>query len=513
MGKWGKEGKVLNLSKEEAMEAVKRSGLSRSDIIKYLWTVRRDLSYLLHQGQKLIRNRIKSSPRQEQVILCSRRWGKSYLAAVLAIESAIGRQYRRILIVCPTLKEAESIFFGHVEDILKDCPSTIAPTYNHSKKKWTFPNGSSIVLGGSDNKNSDRLRGNKADLIIIDEAGMCSDFEYLVESVLRPQTLTTGGKIVMCSTPSTSTAHPFNARYCQLAEEKGELSVYTIYDAPHIDHQKLEEYKEGAGGEKSTAWRREYLCERIVEQSLAIVPEFDALRTAIVLDLPQPTYYKCYTVADFGFNDLTVIGFWEYLFDQGKLYCRDELVFRNCGTSVIAPAIREKELELWGRPADERWGDPNAGASKSHAATGIKSQAVISLTDFNHFHALPFSPVNRQELQQGINRLRETISRLEIAIHPRCTTTISHLRGGIWNSSRTSFERSGEMGHFDGIAMAMYANRHIDRAINPTPLIDPKYIKDGRLIDGIAINPNHPAIKGPQGQVSLEEHFRRLKKR
>ena len=493
---------------QQVASGLLKKGISKADLLKYAWTKRKDLSYLLHSGQKIIRNSIANSPRQEQVILCSRRWGKSYLAAVLAIEAAMAKSYSRILIVCPTLKEAENIFVGHIEMILADSPSMYNWSFNQTKKKWTLWNKSVIVLGGTDNKNSDRLRGTKADLIIIDEAGMCSDFEYLVESVLRPQTLTTGGKIIMCSTPSVSVMHPFMARYVNAAEERGELNVYTVYDAPHLSAEVIEKLKEEAGGEETTSWRREYMCEKIVEETIAIVPEFDKMKKELVVEHSLPRYFQCYTVADFGFNDLTVVGFWEYLFDEGLLYCRDELVFKNQGTAMIAPAIRERELKLWGRQADKRYGDPNTGNSNSQTTTGTRKKSVIALADFHTFHDLHFSPVNRSELQQTVNKLREAITRKELNFHPRCHTTISHMKGGIWNDSRTSFERSAGTGHFDAIAMVMYANKHIDRQHNPNPIIPP-----GLNRNDIAVSPAYLEQRKSQGQTLEEFWYNQRKKK
>jgi hypothetical protein len=46
---------------------------------------------------------------------------------------------------------------------------------------------------------------------------------------------------------------------------------------------------------------------------------------------------------------------------------------------------------------------------------------------------------------------------------------VAHLKYGIWNKSRTQFERSAEHGHFDCVAALIYMVRNISEGKNPIP--------------------------------------------
>ena len=88
--------------------------------------------------------------------------------------------------------------------LLEDCPEHLKPTYIESKFTYHFANGSSIQLAGSDNKHYERLRGQKSDLVLVDEAGFCDNLKHIVKSILLPTLTHTGGKIVLASTPLRS---------------------------------------------------------------------------------------------------------------------------------------------------------------------------------------------------------------------------------------------------------------------------------------------------------------------
>jgi hypothetical protein len=432
-----------------------------------------------------LRELSRNSSELIDITLCARRWGKSWGAAVDDIEEATALDALgmrdRFLFAAQTQVDAEGIIAPHVEDVLRDCPKRMRPKFNAQKLRWTWPNGSVIQLAGTDGKNRDRLRGRGARRIRVDEAGYHDDFEYLINSVLLPQALRSRskwmqrgyphpslarfgppGKVIMLSTPSRSPSHPFVARYVLRAEEEGRLRIKTIFDAPHITREAAELFINESGGLDSTDVRREYLCERIVDESRAIVPEFWRHRADIVADIDAPDFFRCYTVADFGYNDLTVVGFLEHHFKDDLLYQRDELVFRNTGSHIIAPAVAEREFALWGKAPDHRYGDPNA--SKSHG-----EESEITLGDLAELHGQTWAPVRRDKLTAGVNALRVAIAGGRRAWHPRCVTTIAHLSGGVWNAHRTSFDRSGEHGHFDAVAMSVYSEREIDRTRNPYP--------------------------------------------
>ena len=423
-----------------------------------------ELTYLLHSSQEELHEEWMASDLGRFIVVCARRWGKSFLFCVIAIETALRTAGADVKYAAPTKIEAEEIVVPIMSLILDDCPAHLMPVHKISKLTWTFPNGSRIKLAGCDTrKDSDRLRGTSCDLAIVDEAGFVTDLPYLLKSVLFPQFLTTGGSALIGSTPSISPAHPFVATYMREAEEAGTLRVRTVYDSPLILPHMIAQYIKEAGGEESSDWQREGLAKVVVDESRAIVPEFTQEFEDLVIELRPEEHVDRYTIADFGYSDMTVIGFFEWRFQQNKLYQVDELVYRNQGSADIAPGVFAKERELWGaEPPMMRYGDPNA-----HQSHGLTSR--ITLRDLAIEHDQEWAAVRRDNLQSGVNVLRLCAREHRFGINPRCTTTIAHMRGGVWNANRTSFMSSGEFGHFDGVAMLMYAIRHADRTRNPHP--------------------------------------------
>ena len=60
--------------------------------------------------------------------------------------------------------------------------------WNASEGELRFPNGSILTIAGTDGNNADNLRGAYAHLVIADEAGFMDDLDYVIKSVLLPQT-------------------------------------------------------------------------------------------------------------------------------------------------------------------------------------------------------------------------------------------------------------------------------------------------------------------------------------
>ena len=69
----------------------------------------------------------------------------------------------------------------------------------------------------------------------------------------------------------------------------------------------------------------------------------------------------------------------------------------------------------------------------------------------------------------ALNRLRLAVANRQVVINPRCTKLISHLRYAIWNRARSSYARSSDHGHFDGVDALKYLVRSVDWNRNPFP--------------------------------------------
>ena len=340
----------------------------------------------------------------------------------------------------------------------------------HRKSEYLFPNGSKIRLVGLDRK-PNGLRGNKLDLVVLDECGYITRLDYLYRFVLIPATThVPDAKIIMASTQPETPDHDF-VKFCDKAEGTGSYVKITIDNNPLLSKQQIDdiaiEYAPNdpvltreekiALGRVSTAFRREYLCERVVEEGRAIVPEF--LESLHVVSSPVSLAHRYWTRVeslDSGVRDMTAVLFGYYDFARAKLCIEDEFCIRGheVTTRRIAELTRLKEANL------------------SHYQNVLRiadNDNLILIQDLGTEFNLHFTPTSKDDLAAMVNKVRLWFQSNRIEIHPRCTRLISALKAGIWDKQRKAFDRSEEHGHFDLIASLVYLIRNAPEHTNPVP--------------------------------------------
>jgi hypothetical protein len=447
------------MSDEQVQQA-----LSKRAAIAILWN-NHVLTWKLDGVQKDLYNAYKNSTAKTIVWLCSRRLGKSYTLCLLAIEQCLQKPNTVIKYIAPTQKHVKMIIRPLFKEILKDCPKELRPEYRTADNIYRFPNGSEVQLAGTDNGRAESLRGGSADICIVDEAGFCDDLKYIVQSILIPTTTTTRGKIILSSTPPKNPDHEFY-EYVTLAEYKGNFVKKTIYDAigSRITPEIIKELIDEMGGDESLDFRREYLCEKIVDEESAVVPEMtDKLASQIVTDQwARPPYYDCYVGGDIGFHDLTVFLFAYYDFRKAKLVVEDELVMsgRKMTTDFMAAKLKEKEAALWTNPLTQEQKEPYLRVSDNN---------LIVINDLHSLHGIVFQPTQKDDSDAALNNLRVMLKEGRIIIHPRCKTLIFHLKNAAWNKSRRSYKRSPDAGHYDAVDALKYLVRAVHYQKNPFP--------------------------------------------
>lgn len=432
-----------------------RTPISKEAAIKALWQ-KGVISWKLDKNQKEMHDMVRNSPHKILVFGCSRQNGKSFAMVCIAIETCIQTPYQIVKLIAPKVKDIRRILAPLIRDICSDAPKEQRPIFKSQESVFRFPNGSEIQLAGTDNGHADSIRGTKAHLCIIDEAGFCDDLDYVVNSILLPTTTMTGGKIIMASTPSKAPDHPF-ILFLRQAELEGRYIKKTIYDNPRLTEADIDALAIAAGGKSSVNFRREYLVEIITSEDDAVVPEFTKeIQEKIIKEVPIPSHYDSYVSMDIGGRDLTAVILGYYDFANAKLIIQDEVIMGHKMTSdSLALAVKEKELALWkGKPTFLRVSDNNN---------------IIFLNDLSIKHQLHFIPTLKDNFDAALNNMRMLIKSERIIIHPRCKTLIYHLEAAIWNKSRTSFSRAADKGHFDALAALIYLCRNINFNKNPFP--------------------------------------------
>ncbi len=296
--------------------------VTNSDIISELWK-RGDLSYLLHPGQLEYLEFTQKSKYIKNMLHCGRGWGKTWLLETMAISYAIKNSNSRIVYATQTRESARQILLPTFKMLTLEVPDNVAPKWKSQGHSIDFENGSSIVVEGADDDHGNKLRGAFAHLIICDELGFWSHADYVVNHILLPQAQRVGGSIYLTSTTPESLGHEF---YSFVIECKKNNTYFrkTIYDNPRLTPEKIEEYAEECKGKDTTLFRREYLCEDVVETKRSVVPEFKQ-DIHVFHEMDKPKHYDNYTAMDLGLVDYTHVLFAYYDFLNATVVVDDEI--------------------------------------------------------------------------------------------------------------------------------------------------------------------------------------------
>lgn len=434
-----------------------------------LWR-RGELTWKMHSIQKeMFKLYEEAGPRSTQVWLLSRQTGKSYGLAMIAIIEAIRKPNSIIKLLTDTKLHVRTIFEPIFREILEDCPEDVKPEYLKSDFIYQFPNGSQIQMAGTDAGNAERLRGQKSTLILVDEAGFCTNLNYNVLSILLPTTTHTKGKLILASTPPEEPDHEFIG-FIEQAELEGNLTKKTLWDNPILSEEdKMSILARFPGGRNNPQFKREYECEIIRNESKTVIPEFDdKLQEQIVQEYIKPPHFTPYVSMDIGFKDLTFVLFGYYDFKANKLIIEEEIVKKGKELHLpnLSKEIYETEQRLWTNYYTNEFIEPENRVSDidyiviqeiNRASQGlINFTAVTKETGYK----LPL-----------INRLRVMLQSGQIVISPKCVNLIRHLKNARWKDSNTKseFARSPDDGHYDGVDALLYLVKSVNFNKNPYP--------------------------------------------
>ena len=291
-----------------------------------------------------------------------------------------------------------------------------------------------------------------------------SHAEYVANHILLPQVQRVGGKMFFTSTTPESTGHEFY-QFVSECKKKMEPTSKTIYDNPRLNESEIEKYIEQCGGrneagELTTMFRREYLCEDVVEETRAVIPEFKPRH--VIKECLPPRFRDVYISADFAFvKDFTHVLFAYYDFPLAKLVIEDELCLFNdvnITTQAVSEKIRTKRKDIWSVDGNELL-----------PFMSVADCPPQVLFDLHVSNGLEFFSPPKYDKEQAINELREAFRQDRILVSSKCTHLIDQLTRGIWNQRRSDYERLPGLGHLDGVDACIYLWRVLDRNRNPVP--------------------------------------------
>lgn len=411
-------------------------------------------------------------PRTRMFALMSRKIGKSYGMMAYADKKARKNRDWIIRIAFPTETQGKTIILPILQELQRDCPEDLRWQNRESTEKcWVLPHTNSrLYLAGTDSAPQiDRLRGPRANLVILDEVPVFhGDLKYLIDSVLWPQLLGTGGIMLMSGTPPRSLDHE-SIKVIERAKKFDRLITKTIFDNPRLGPEDIKLICEEANpdyaddpeaiqailnGEKegSSEWEREFLCRMVSDKTARVVPEFDD--SAIASEIQVPGFCVRFVALDPGH----VADFFGAVFGVLDFAAQQVLILRDYQSrkkpsDEIKADLEKIEKELgWDNPYRRhpkelfnRWTDPSNPQQE---------------TDFNAkgYHVTPAHKVGGKD--QLVIELRNLFNAGKIKVHVKCADLIAQLKHGVWSdTARVDFARSRKLGHLDTLdALAQGVN-------------------------------------------------------
>jgi hypothetical protein len=410
------------------------------------------LSFKLHAAQKIIYQDLKKLDKdtREVLIFCARRFGKSYLGLILALEKALSKPNIQVAIVGPTLKQTTNITTPLLKKIAQDAPIDLIKR-TKSEARWNLSNGSTLLIGGYDSI-AESLRGLELAEIYLEETGQATpdseEYNYILYSILYPTLMHSRGRLVHLTTPSRIIDHPLHTETLPKCRLSNSFYLYDIEKNPLLSKEDITKEIELLGGSNSIAVLRELYCEIVRDDSITVVTTFDEARHVAEL---TPTHPLKYCVGgDLGYtNDLSAFVLAGYDHNLGKVLVLNELSFE--------PETPSKKIV---DTLNEQWGQ--------YKPTYIVDIQGNTRTDMSGLGLSTVTPI-KDKFDSTITFIRNEFYQDKLHIDTKCTLLIETLRSGIFNKQKTDFKRTASLYHLDMLMALVYLLRSIDKSIDLRP--------------------------------------------
>lgn len=458
-----------------------------------LWRQGRPGDYLLDAGQREWKAAFNATgPLASTVWNIGRQRGKTFDALVDAAETAQAIPNAILRYCAKTKDSAMGIVEPNMKALLEDCPKDMAPYLDGTT--WRFPNGSTLIVFGTDAQSFAKGRGPKTHKLYLDECGFYQDLPA-VEAALLPSLQTTGGRALYLSTPAESLGHPYTQRI-RSAMASGNYRHDTFWSNPRVNHEAVIREEAARRGETrevflaSTYFRREYLAEVVTEESRAAFPSWNQeLHKRVVDKWERPEFFDAYQSHDPGMTGdphASLFGYFNPY--DGRLYIEDELELHSAKFSVggWAGEVKAKETHLYGVKS---WNGTLLGSTDFMRAVGGMEQvpeflrASISESaprqpylrvgdnpgvcrDLTLDHKLAVWPTDKHEKALEVSNANQLLFEGKVRIHSRCVRLIEQLYSTVWNKTRSAWERTdkdhGDLAGDDLPYMVRNVNWHRD---------------------------------------------------
>lgn len=335
---------------------------------------------------------IALDPHRFRVLCCGRRFGKTTLAIDQIKACAVSGQ-KRIAYIAPTFQQARDIAW---EELKRDCQGA---NINESRLEIRLTNSkqteSLIILRGWES--IETIRGQKFDLIVLDEVASMRAFLLNWQEVIRPTLTDNKGEALFISSPKG-----FNHFYDLFNAENMGLNGngvpdtdfksfhFTSYDNPHLPIEEIDKAKKELTDDR---FAQEYLADFRKTEGL-VYKEFDRAKH-LFDELPEVQFIETIAGVDFGFTHPAAVLTIRKDYD-GNYWVTDEWFHTGKTDVQIAEYVASKQF-------NKVYPDPeNAGGIQELRNHGVNVREVIK---------------GPGSVKAGVNFVRELFKANRLRIH------------------------------------------------------------------------------------------------
>ncbi len=360
-----------------------------------------------------------TSTTRNKVIVAGRRFGKTFLAVVSLVLTALSHKNAYLWYVSPSYRQSKTIAWRLLKYIVQLIGAEA--TYNESELKVTFTRTNAVIeLKGADNEDSLRgvglgCPGTKEVLgLVVDEFASIYNNWQVWNEVLRPMLSDYRAGVIFIGTPKGKDALFELFMLGKSQDTAWESWQFTSYDNPHIDHDDIDQAKKEM---PERYFRQEYMASFEDFEGL-IYPEFSE-----DLHVIEP-YHIPSAYPRIGSIDVAVSGTTAVLKcavdTEGILTFYEEYYEKNVRVSEVCESIvtEGEEIDWYIDPA-------------SKAKNTVREGNLYSLYDEYRDYGIVASPADN-DVMAGINRVAEYFKTGKIRIFKTCTNLLWEIARYHW---------------------------------------------------------------------------------
>ena len=334
-----------------------------------------------------------------RVVVAGRRFGKTTLSAWEMFAKAVATNDGRITYMAPTFAQARDIAWAE----LKKVCAQLAENTNESRLEITIKNckGTTSMISLHGWESVETMRGQKYDMLVLDEISNMRDFWTSWQEVLRPALTDRKGEVLFIGTPSGFN-HLYDLYNMENDPVKGmdyKSFHFTTYDNPYMPVEEIDKAKTEMTDDK---FAQEYMADFRKMEGL-VYKEFD--RKLHLTDILPELTVESLGGVDFGYRNPTAILSIKKDYN-GVYWVTDEWYkIEQTEDQVIDKVATLKFNKVYPDP---------------------ENQSAISAMEKKHINVREVKK-GKGSIVSGIKKVREMFKQNKLLIHKSCIHLIQEL--------------------------------------------------------------------------------------